>query len=148
MGSNQFCIKICNPSGANPEGYCQHKLDRLGCSYNAPSKFTVDGGSADTGVFETCNSDNMDIPGEYVQNGQTRSYAQPPESAGPIKTVPYEPRIPATSNCVQTASTALYTDIPHPSPTKRSSPMKFKERHPNALEKVSPTSVPASAPTA
>ena len=82
----------------------------IGCAYNMPSKYTVD--NAGPGEFESCASDNMDIPGEYVVNGQTLSYSQPPESAGPITSIPYSPRVPASTNCVATASAALYTDAP------------------------------------
>ncbi|KAI0317524.1 hypothetical protein OF83DRAFT_1083534 [Amylostereum chailletii] len=110
MGSNLFCIKICNPAGANPAGFCQHTLDRIGCAYNAPSKYTVEPTSG-PGEFEACDSDDMDIPGVYTQNGQTLSYSQPDETLGPITTVPYQPRVPASSNCVTTASAALFTDL-------------------------------------
>ncbi|KZV67342.1 hypothetical protein PENSPDRAFT_676782 [Peniophora sp. CONT] len=106
----QFCIKICDPAGRNPGGYCQNRLDRIGCAYNVPSKYTVSG--AGPGEFESCASDDMDIPGEYVVNGQTLSYSQPPESAGPITSIPFSPRVPASSNCVAAASAALYTDAP------------------------------------
>ncbi|VDB84003.1 unnamed protein product [Peniophora sp. CBMAI 1063] len=109
MGTMQFCIKICDPNGPanNAAGFCQHTLDRIGCSYNMPSKYTVNG-DATIGEFETCESDNMHIPGEYVVNGQTLSYKQPAEGV-PI-TVPYQPFVPASSKCTTTASTALYTD--------------------------------------
>ncbi|KZV66198.1 hypothetical protein PENSPDRAFT_655125 [Peniophora sp. CONT] len=107
MGSMQFCIKICDPKGpaGNPAGFCQHTLDR--CSYNAPSKYTV-GGNVKAGEFETCESDNMRIPGEYVAGGQTLSYKQPAE--GVPATPPYQPSVPSSSKCTTTASAALYTD--------------------------------------
>ncbi|KAI0035373.1 hypothetical protein K488DRAFT_43316 [Vararia minispora EC-137] len=114
MGSNQFCIKICDPDGKNPGGFCQNRLDRLGCAYNAPSRFTINSGAAGLGVFETCESDDMDIPGIYVDgDGTTRSYSQPAESLGPITTVPYHPRLPRSSNCVPARSAELYTDVPY-----------------------------------
>jgi hypothetical protein len=120
MGSDMFCIKICDPAGANPGGFCQNRLDRLGCGYNAPSRFTIgDGGSDLDGIFESCDSDDMDIPGEYVVDGVTHSFAQPPESAGPISTVPYVPRLPRSSNCVSVASAVLYTDLPGHTPRPR-----------------------------
>ncbi|KAF8757044.1 hypothetical protein RHS01_04109 [Rhizoctonia solani] len=41
------------------------------------------------------------------------SHIQPtPESLGPITTVPYDPKIPASSNCVTFQSAALYTGLP------------------------------------
>ncbi|KAI0056579.1 hypothetical protein BV25DRAFT_1813774 [Artomyces pyxidatus] len=104
MGSNSFCLKVCDPAGTNPAGYCQHTLDRIGCAYNAPS-------NAPDGTFEVCDSDNMDVPGIYTVNGQTFSYSEPPETLGAITTIPYQPRVPASSNCVTYQSTALYTDL-------------------------------------
>jgi hypothetical protein len=67
--------------------------------------------NAQKGLFEVCDSDPMDIPGVYTLNGQTLTYTQPPESLGPITTVPYQPRVPASSNCVTYQSSALYTDF-------------------------------------
>jgi hypothetical protein len=71
------------------------------------------------GTFEVCDSDPMDIPGVYTSGGQTLSYAQPAESLGPITSVPYTPRIPASSNCQTYASSSLFTDFATlaPSPT-------------------------------
>ena len=66
---------------------------------------------ATDGVFEVCDSDLMVIPGEYTVNGQTSSYAQPPESLGPITTVPYTPVVPSSSNCQTYQSSAIYTDF-------------------------------------
>ena len=99
-----MAIKICDSKGSNPIGYCQHTLDRIGYQYNMPN-------NAKDGVFEVCDSDAMDIPGVYTLNGQTLSYAQPPESLGPNTTIPYTARIPASSNCVTYQSSALYTDL-------------------------------------
>ncbi|KAI0245977.1 hypothetical protein BJV78DRAFT_1381944 [Lactifluus subvellereus] len=104
VGGNTMAIKICDAKGSNPTGYCQHTLDRIGYQYNMPN-------NAKAGVFEMCDSDAMDIPGVYTVNGQTLSYAQPPESLGPITTIPYTARIPASSNCVTYQSSALYTDL-------------------------------------
>ena len=98
-----MAMKVCNPNGPNPAGYCQHTLDRIGIAYNMPN-------NAQNGTFEMCDTDAMDIPGEYVVNGQTSSYAQPAESVS-IGTLPFTPRIPASSNCVTYQSSALYTDF-------------------------------------
>jgi hypothetical protein len=97
-------IKVCNPSGTNPAGYCQHTLDRIGLAYNMPN-------NAQNGTFEVCDTDPMEIPGVYTSGGQTLSYAQPPESLGPITSIPYTPVIPASSNCQTFQSSALYTDF-------------------------------------
>jgi hypothetical protein len=106
-----FCIKICNPEGSNESGFCQHTLDRIGLGYNCPSKYTIGGGFAD-GDFEVCDTDDMTVPGVYTDaSGATQSYAQPPESDGPITTLPYQPTVVASRNCVQTASSALFTEL-------------------------------------
>jgi hypothetical protein len=110
VGNGQFCIKICNPAGSNEPGYCQHTLDRIGLAFNCPSKYTL-GAGVQPGDFEVCDSDNMVVPGIYTDStGATQSYAQPPESAGPITTVPYAPTSAASSNCVKMTSSAMYTD--------------------------------------
>lgn len=36
------------------------------------------------------------------------TYTQPAESLGAINTMPYEPRVPASSNCVKFQSAQLY----------------------------------------
>lgn len=117
IGSNQFCLKICNPAGKNNAGYCQHTLDRIGLGYNCPSKYTVGGGFA-PGEFEVCDSADIGVPGVYVDSaGTTQSYAQPPESAGPITTIPFQPSTVSSSNCVTYTSSVLYTAAPSVAPT-------------------------------
>ncbi|KXN83932.1 hypothetical protein AN958_00796 [Leucoagaricus sp. SymC.cos] len=105
MGSNAFCLKACDPSKPNDARYCEHRLDRIGCAYNAPN-------NAQNGTFESCEGDNQDFPGVYTLNGQALTYAQPPEALGPITTMPYTARVPASSNCVQYTSSAIYTGLP------------------------------------
>ena len=106
MGGGAFCIKVCDPNGPahNAAGFCQHTLDRIGCAYNAPNQ-------AQNNVFEVCEGDNQDVPGIYTENGQTMSYAQPPEDQGAISTMPYTARIPASSNCVTYTSSELYAAV-------------------------------------
>ena len=104
MGSNSFCFKACDPAGPNAAQLCQHIYDRIGVLYNCPNQ-------AQDGVFESCEGENQDPPGIYTQNGQVMTYQQPPESLGPISSMPYDPKIPASSNCVKFASTALFTDL-------------------------------------
>ncbi|GAB1518071.1 hypothetical protein RhiTH_001129 [Rhizoctonia solani] len=101
MGGNMFCLKICDPAGKNPAGYCEHIYDRIGCAYNAPAAYV-------NGTFEKCDSDSMELPGQYVSNGATVTYYQPPESLGPITSIPYTVAIPKSSNCVTYQSTDLY----------------------------------------
>jgi len=104
VGGNMVGVKICNPNGTNPAGYCQHTLDRIGLVYNMPNQ-------AQNGTFEVCDTDPMQVPGVYTSGGQTLSYAQPPESLGPITSIPYTPVVPSSSNCQTYQSTAIYTDF-------------------------------------
>jgi hypothetical protein len=104
IGGGIVGMKICNPQGTNPQGYCQHTLDRIGLPYNMPN-------AAQNGTFEVCDSDLMDIPGEYTSGSQTLSYAQPAESLGAITSIPYTPRTPSSSNCQTYQSTQVFTDF-------------------------------------
>ena len=105
MGSNSFCLKACDPSGANAAEYCQHIYDRIGCAYNAPN-------NAQDLVFESCDADNADFPGVYTDtSGAVVTYTQPAESLGAITTMPYTATVPASSNCVTYTSSALFTDL-------------------------------------
>ncbi|KAI0351812.1 hypothetical protein OH77DRAFT_1429402 [Trametes cingulata] len=108
MGSNSFCFKVCDPSGPNAAELCQHIYDRIGVAYNCPN-------AAQNGTFEYCEGENQDPPGIYTSNGQVVTYTQPPESLGPISSMPYDPKIPSSSNCVQMQSAALFTDLVSPS---------------------------------
>ncbi|KAL4268398.1 macrophage activating glycoprotein [Pleurotus pulmonarius] len=105
MGGDAFCLKVCDPSRPNAANYCQHIYDRIGCAYNAPN-------NAKEGVFESCEGENQDFPGVYTQDGRVLTYTQPPEALGVITSVPYQPRVPASSNCKQFSSSALYTNAP------------------------------------
>lgn len=93
---------------------CYNQLDRVGVAYVCPN-------SAQDKVFEVCDSDNQDFVGVYTTNGVTTMYTQPPESLGPITTMPYTARIPASSNCVQYQSTDLYPSLPAPTGVATSS---------------------------
>ncbi|PVF94361.1 hypothetical protein CPB86DRAFT_682410, partial [Serendipita vermifera] len=108
MGANTFCLKACDPSRPNAARYCEHIFDRIGCKYNAPARY-------EEGVFESCLGESQDFPGVYVSGGQTITYQQPPESLGPITSIPYEPRTPATSSCTAGVSSVLYSAAPSPS---------------------------------
>ena len=104
IGGGIVGMKICNPKGTNPQGYCQHTLDRIGLPYNMPN-------AAKNGTYEVCDSDLMDIPGVYTSGSQTLSYAQPAESLGAISSIPYTPRTPSSSNCQTYQSTQVFTDF-------------------------------------
>jgi len=47
----------------------------------------------------------------FTSDGQVMTYTQPPESLGPIATMPYQPKVPASSDCVQFASASLYAAL-------------------------------------
>ncbi|KAF7289885.1 hypothetical protein MIND_01362900 [Mycena indigotica] len=104
MGGNAFCLKACDPSKPNAAKFCEHIFDRIGCAYNAPN-------AAKTGTFESCAGDNQDFPGIYTSNGQVLTYTQPDEKLGAIQTMPYEPKVPASSNCTPFTSASLYNAL-------------------------------------
>ncbi|SRR5258708_7097123 len=110
IGGSVVGIKICNPQGKNPTGYCQHTLDRIGLVYNMPN-------AAKNGTFEVCDSGLMDVPGIYTSGGQTLSYSQPAETVS-IGSVPYQPRVPSSSNCQTYKSAQLFTDFASLAPTQ------------------------------
>ncbi|KAF8629475.1 hypothetical protein AX15_003422 [Amanita polypyramis BW_CC] len=104
MGGNAFCFKACDPANPHAADFCQHVFDRIGCAYNVPN-------NAQNGTFESCLGDVQDYPGVYTSNGVVMTYTQPPESLGPITTMPYTPRVPASSSCTTYQSASLYTAI-------------------------------------
>ncbi|KAF8314342.1 uncharacterized protein EI90DRAFT_2917133 [Cantharellus anzutake] len=111
MGSGMACFKICDPNVANSDIYCNNIFDRIGCNYVCPASYTP-------GEFTVCDSEDQDPPGVYTgSDGKTSTFSQPPESLGPISTIPFTPRIPATSNCVTYTSSLLYASQSSPSPT-------------------------------
>ncbi|KAF5374485.1 hypothetical protein D9615_009046 [Tricholomella constricta] len=104
IGGNAFCIKACDPSKPNAAKFCEHIFDRIGCAYNAPNR-------AQNGTFESCEGENQDFPGTYVQDGVTMTYTQPPESLGAISTMPYTARVPESSNCVAHTSSVVFAAL-------------------------------------
>lgn len=104
MGASQFCLKACDPSWENGWAMCEHIYDRIGCQYNAPSEWTKI-----NGTYESCEGDDQLYPGQYIENGQTRTYTQPPESLGVITSIPYTPFTPPSSECTLYTSSAIYT---------------------------------------
>ena len=106
MGGGVFCLKACDPSLPDAPKYCEHVYDRIGCKYNAPAAYT-------DGVFLSCQGANQDFPGIYTgSNGVVTTYQQPAESLGAIATMPYEPKIPASSACTTYTSAQLYSNAP------------------------------------
>ncbi|KAK7054458.1 hypothetical protein VNI00_003656 [Paramarasmius palmivorus] len=105
MGNNYFCLKACDPAGSNDRRFCEHIFDRIGCYYNAPS-------NAQDGVFESCLGDSQDFPGVYTDAaGAVQTYTQPPEELGPITSMPYQPKVPASSSCTQYESSSIYAAL-------------------------------------
>lgn len=105
IGNDYFCFKVCDPSKPNDARYCEHIFDRIGCMYNAPS-------AAKDGEFTACKGDNQDFPGIYTDaSGAVQTYTQPPESLGPITTMPYQPKVPASSECVTYRSEDLFAAV-------------------------------------
>jgi hypothetical protein len=106
MGGGTFCLKACDPSKPNAAHYCEHVFDRIGCQYNAPAAY-VDG------VFLSCDGDDQDFPGIYTDSaGVVQTYTQPDEALGPISTIPYTAKIPASSNCQTFNSATLFAGAP------------------------------------
>ncbi|KAJ7188860.1 hypothetical protein C8R46DRAFT_1055989 [Mycena filopes] len=103
IGNGQFCGKICDQTGKNPQGLCNNVYDRLGCEYNAPSNVQV-------GTFEACKGDDMIPVGTYVgADGATSTYHQPAESVD-LGVLPYTATPAPTSSCTPFASAAIFTD--------------------------------------
>ncbi|ORY27102.1 hypothetical protein BCR39DRAFT_589357 [Naematelia encephala] len=100
IGADVFCIKLCNPDYNTTANYCQNIYDLLGCQYNMPASY-------EQGVFLSCDGDLQDEVGTYTSDGQTITWHQP-SSLDPTDTIPFTPRIPATSNCQYYQSTDLY----------------------------------------
>lgn len=141
MGSGVFCFKACNPNNPLAPDYCQHLFDRIGCEYNAPAAY-VDN------IFESCLSDNQQFPGVYVgSNGQTTTYVQPPESLGPISTMPYTAVIPASSSCTTYSSAQLYSGQPSPT-TALTGTMSASTSAPTVSNAVTNVGVPGGKTTA
>ncbi|KIO33260.1 hypothetical protein M407DRAFT_65709 [Tulasnella calospora MUT 4182] len=128
MGDNLFCLKACDPKGPNAARYCEHVFDRIGCWYNAPAAYL-------DGEFSSCLGASQDFPGIYTgADGVVSTYTQPPESLGPIATMPWVPVPPASSSCTTFSSAAIYTGQPTPSIAQTTS--------------AASTSVPASSAAA
>ncbi|KAK4047003.1 DNA-binding protein snt1 [Microbotryomycetes sp. JL201] len=98
IGSDVFCFKLCTSSGYE---FCENRYDLLGCSYNAPAAYQ-------DGVFLECLGDNQDVVGTYTgSDGQTSTWSQP-SSLDPSTTLPWTPRVPASSSCTTYASSDLF----------------------------------------
>lgn len=145
MGSNVFCFKICDPSIADSKEYCNNIFDETGCQFVAPAavripssiyklEVAVDSRRVNNlqyqdGVFETCDSDNMDPVGVYTgSDGVVSTYSQPavvvtlpsvkvslpfpvPPSNSNIKILTFDGSLkqtPASSNCLTYTSSVIY----------------------------------------
>ncbi|GAA94882.1 uncharacterized protein L969DRAFT_47163 [Mixia osmundae IAM 14324] len=101
LGNDHFCLKACRPGGDDYR-LCEHIYDRIGARYNCLAETPED-------YFETCQGENQEYPGVYTSDGQVYTYTQPPESLGPITSIPYTPVLPASSNCVTMTSSLIFT---------------------------------------
>ncbi|KAG8752861.1 hypothetical protein FRC14_006642 [Serendipita sp. 396] len=138
MGGGTFCLKACDPAGANAAKYCEHIFDRIGCKYNAPASYA-------DGEFTSCDGASQDFPGIYTVGGVVSTYTQPPESLGAISTMPYEPVIPATSNCQTFQSSALFTGAPDATVTRSSSSSRSTGTSTRSSTRVASTTRSVSA---
>ncbi|GEM07473.1 macrofage activating glycoprotein [Rhodotorula toruloides] len=101
IGSGVFCLKLCFDNTQKEPFYCQNKFDLLGCSYNMPASYQDN-------VFLECDGDLQDPVGVYTgSNGQKTTWSQP-ESLPGTQTLPWTPRVPASSNCKTYQSTELF----------------------------------------
>ncbi|KAH9481016.1 hypothetical protein JR316_0005534 [Psilocybe cubensis] len=95
-GNDMFCLKACDPRGPRAARLCEHIYDVMGCGFNAPS-------NAKLGVFESCESESQDPPGQYVNAaGVTTTWKQ---GDG---TVPYSVRIPRSTSCSTFRSESIF----------------------------------------
>ncbi|KZP14013.1 hypothetical protein FIBSPDRAFT_797146 [Athelia psychrophila] len=99
VGGGQFCIKLCDPTVTSVD-YCQNIFDLLGCAYNMPASYTP-------GEFTSCEGELQDPVGTYTSDGQTLTWSQPALLPA-TSTLPWTPRVPASSNCVTYQSSALF----------------------------------------
>ncbi|KAJ8295012.1 hypothetical protein OF846_002068 [Rhodotorula toruloides] len=101
VGAGVFCLKLCFDNTQKEPFYCQNKFDLLGCSYNMPASYQDN-------VFLECDGDLQDPVGIYTgTNGQTTTWSQPESLAG-TQSLPWTPRVPASSNCKTYQSTELF----------------------------------------
>ncbi|KAF9472027.1 hypothetical protein BDN70DRAFT_887459 [Pholiota conissans] len=97
VGSGQFCFKACFNSIPSPD-YCENRYDLVGCDYNMPS-------AAQDGEFTSCEGELQDVVGVYTTNGQVITWSMPDPLVTPP---PYQPRVPASSNCQTFQSSDLF----------------------------------------
>jgi len=146
MGTGVFCFKACDFSVPDSAQFCNNRFDRIGCSYVAPASYKED-------EYTVCDSDLQDPPGVYTgSNGQISTFHQPAESLGPISTLPYQPKVPKTSNCVTYTSSLLYAQESGATPSSSqptSTPANSSQSPPtgtpsNSAGSVKPTANPGS----
>ena len=116
VGSNKFCLKLCYNTITSPD-YCLNVYDLIGCDYNMPS-------NVQNGTFTSCDGDLQDIVGVYTVNGVSKllflllvtlvvsflflasTWSMPATLVAPP---PYQPRVPASSNCQTFQATDLFS---------------------------------------
>ncbi|KAK4695527.1 hypothetical protein P7C70_g8537, partial [Phenoliferia sp. Uapishka_3] len=100
VGGGVFCFKLCDPSYSTDKNYCQNIYDLIGCNYNMPAAYTEN-------TFLSCEGDLQDEVATYTSAGATYTWSQP-SLLPATSTLPWTPRIPASSNCVTYQSTDLF----------------------------------------
>ncbi|KAH9811960.1 hypothetical protein DFH28DRAFT_979580 [Melampsora americana] len=135
IGSNTFCFKACDPAGPDAARLCEHVYDRVGCEYNMPANY-----AAIKGTFQSCKGENQLPVGVYIENGVQKTWAQPPESAGIIKDIPYKPWIPTVTDCVSYDPAKLFSELPVVSASVQQTPMPATTV--NGGQSVSTTNTP------
>jgi len=126
IGSDHFCLRLCQPGSYNATLNCEHIYDRIGCQYNMPHDVQEEG------EFEVCYGE-LGLPaGRYYDDfGNLQTYTQPPVEAGPITTVPYTPMTPSSSNCSAVTSTpAAFFDPSNPSVAASAAPVSSESAAP------------------
>ncbi|BGO93863.1 hypothetical protein NBRC10512_006127 [Rhodotorula toruloides] len=101
VGSGVFCLKLCFDNTQNEPFYCENKFDLLGCSYNMPAAYQ-------DGVFLECDGDLQDVVGTYTGTDGSKTIWSQPSSLPATSTLPWTPRVPASSNCKTYQSTDLF----------------------------------------
>lgn len=101
VGSGTFCFKACFNNITSPD-YCENTYDIIGCNYNMPASYTPN-------EFTSCDGELQDEVGRYTVEGSTQILTwSEPASLSADETLPWTPRIPASSNCQTFSSAALY----------------------------------------
>ncbi|BGP24382.1 hypothetical protein JCM10295v2_003293 [Rhodotorula toruloides] len=101
IGSGVFCLKLCFDDTQKEPFYCENKFDLIGCSYNMPAAYQDN-------VFLECDGDLQDVVGTYTGADGLKTTWSQPTLLPATSTLPWTPRVPASSNCKTYQSTDLF----------------------------------------